>query len=266
MRFALACGTVLILAGASVFWWQRSQIAQLRAQVARQGDALGDLYARVGDEGQPSAPARGVTLASLRIQPARASREDGAAAMRAEERRIILAQYEDVLAQMDLPPDKSSRLLDLLTERIDTVLDAEDAAVRVGFAEGSAQAARAVSLAIAEVDRDIVGLVGADGMRRIDGLSAAPASAPPAAPEPAPPVIVNVIVQAPAPQVAYADSTPAPTPEDSTGAYYASYPYPYFPLYPMAAVLNEPRGNHRFAEPRNGVLPHRRESVRFTYR
>jgi hypothetical protein len=265
MRFAVACGTVLVLAGACVFWWQRSQIVQLRTQVARQGDALGDLYARVGDEDQPSSPVRKFALASLRVQPSRSSYGDGSAAMRAEERRIILAQYQDILGQMDLPAEKASRLLDLLTERIDTVLDAEDAAVRVGFAEGSAQAARAVSLAIAEVDRDIVGLVGADGMRRIDGLSAAPQSAQPVAPEPPAPVVVNVIVQAPAPQVAYVDSTPAPESADSASGY-VSYPYPYFPLYPVAAVLNEPRGSHRFIEPRNGVIPRRRESVRFTYR
>jgi hypothetical protein len=264
MRFAVACGTVLVLAGACVFYWQRSQIVQLRAQVARQGDALGDLSARV-DEGQPSAPARGFALASLRFPPSHASYDGGGAAMRAEERRIILEQYQDVLAQMDLPADKASRLLDLLTERIDTVLDAEDAAIRVGFAEGSAQAARAVSLAIAEVDRDIIGLVGADGMRRIDGLSAAPASVQPVVPEPAAPVVVNVIVQAPAPQVAYVDSAPVPESADSTPGY-VSYPYPYFPLYPISAVLNEPRGSHRFIEPRNGVIPRRRESVRVTYR
>jgi hypothetical protein len=181
--------------------------------------------------------------------------------MRAEERRVILVQYQDILAQMDLPSDKAARLLDLLTERIDTVLDAEDAAVRVGFAEGSAQSARAVSLAIADVDRDIVGLVGADGMRRIDGLSAAPAVAP----EPVVPVVVNVFVQAPASQAAYMDETPAPTTADA-GPQYASYPYPFFPLYPISAVLNEPRGSHRFVEPRNGAIPRRKESVRYTYR
>jgi hypothetical protein len=264
MRFAVACGTVLVLAGACVFWWQRSQIAQLRAQVARQGDALGDLSARLGDEGQPSLPARHSSLASLRIQPSRGT-FDGAAEMRAEEKRIILVQYQDILAQMDLPPEKASRLLDLLTERIDTVLDAEDAAIQVGFTEGSAQTARAVSLAIADVDRDIVGLVGVDGMRRIDGSTAAPPSMTASGPEPIVPVVVNVFVQGPAPQAAYVDSSPAPASADAASGY-VSYPYPYFPLYPLQAVLNEPRGSHRFVEPRNGAIPHRRESVRFTYR
>jgi hypothetical protein len=264
MRLAVACGTFLVLAGACVFCWQRSQINRLRAQVARQGDALEDLSARVDGGGRPSLAASRPELASLRVQPARPT-NDGAAEMRAEERRVIAAQYQDILAQMDLPQDKAARLINLLTERIDSVLDAEDAAVRVGFSEGSAQMARAVSLAISEVDRDIVGLIGTDGMRRIDGLSSAPASAAPVAPEPAAPVIVNVIVQAPAPQQAYVDSTPAPDSADA-GPQYVSYPYPYFPLYPIAAVLNGPRGSHRFAEPRNGIFPRRRESVRYTYR
>jgi hypothetical protein len=265
MRFAVACVSVLVLAGAFVFCWQRSQIDRLRAQVATQGDALDDLSARMESGSQAAVPASHAAWASLRIRPSRAT-YDGAAEMRAEERRVIMVQYQDILAQMDLPPDKAARLLDLLTERIDTVLDAEDAAVRVGFAEGSEQTARAVSLAVAEVDRDIVGLVGPEGIRRIDGPPATPAPVPPSVSEPVAPVVVNVFVQAAAPQAAaYADSTPAPASSDSA-AEYASYPYPYFPLYPIAAVLNEPRGSHRFADPRNGITPRRRESVRYTYR
>ena len=90
--------------------------------------------------------------------------------MRADERRVILNQYRDVLAQMDLPPATASRLQNLLTERIEAVLDAEDAAVREGFAEGSTETVRTVTLAMAEVDREITNLVGRDGSRLLDDL------------------------------------------------------------------------------------------------
>ncbi len=247
MRSTLACVAALILAGSGIFMWQRSQISRLRAQVTRQGEALDDLSLRVDDR----------RLVSDRAAPrAEGSpgfarpRDDGFAEARADERRVILDEYRDVLSQMNLPPETASRLQDLLTDRVETVLDAQDAAVRVGFAEGSAQMARAVGLAIAQVDRDIVGLVGQDGIRRLDGY---PAVQPEtwAVPQAPAAVVVNVVVQAPAPPpAAYADSMSAPASSDA-GSQYVSYPYPYVPYYPVAAVVGEPRGRRRVPEPRN---------------
>ena len=97
-------------------------------------------------------------------------------------------------------------------------------------------------MAVAEVDRDIVGLVGQDGIRRIDGLPPPSVPEASAAPQPAP-VVVTVVIQAPAPAY-YADSGTQPASADTSGQY-VSYPYPSFPLYPIAAVLNEPRERHR---------------------
>jgi len=264
VRSTVACGAVLILAGAGIFGWQRSQIVHLRAQVARQGNALDELSLRLDGASQGMTVAPVASRAPNPGQPTRGS-PDAGAEMRADERRIVLDQYQDVLAQMNLPPETAARLLDLLTDRVETFLDAQDAALRVGFAEGSAQTARAVGLAVAEVDREIVALVGQDGIRRIDGDPVARPPEPAAAPEPAAPVYVTVVVQAPAPAVAYEDSAPQ-VPNTDADAQYSSYPYPYFPLYPIAAVLNGPRGQRRFADPRNGDEPRRRESVRYTYR
>lgn len=265
MRSAVACIAALVLAGAAVFLWQRSEIVHLRSQVARQGDALADLSLRVGVEPRASPVSLRAAKPGDRLR-ASPSDQDGSAEMRADERRVIVDEYRDVLAQMNLPSETSARLLDLLTERIETVLDAQDAAVREGFAEGSAQMARAVSLAIADVDRDIVGLVGQEGIRRIDGLSGTETSAPlPVPTQPAAPVYVTVVVEAPAAQASY-DAASPPSVDADAGVPYVSYPYPYFPLYPMAAVLNGSRGSHRFGGPRSGEPPHLRESVRLTYR
>jgi hypothetical protein len=229
----------LVLAGAGVFCWQRSQIVHLRAQVAGQADALDDLSRRMDGETQGTAAAM---PAVFRSQSPRGP-DDAGAVLRADERRLILDQYQDVLAQMNLPPEAESRLKNLLADRVETVIDVENAAERVGFAEGSADTARAVALALAEVDREIVRLVGPDGIRRIDGQ-------PPATPEPmimpepaAPPVIVTVVVQSPAPAPAYyADST-ASAPDSS--AYVPYSPYPYF--YVVPGVVAARGAVNRFA-------------------
>jgi hypothetical protein len=225
---------ILILGCAGIFSWQRSQIVHLREQVARQGDVLDDLSLRSGLERANDAQA---PLVSAHGRPAR-SPDEGLIFARADERRVILNEYRDVLAQMNLAPETAARLQDLLTDRVETVLDAQDAAIREGFAEGSAQMARAVALAIAEENRDIVGLVGQDGMRRIDGYPAPQQAEPAVVPQASLPVVVNVVVQAPsAPLVAYPE-TVAQAAADS-GAQYASFPL--FQYYPVAAVVGEPR-------------------------
>jgi hypothetical protein len=247
MRSTLTCVAVLILAGGAVFFWQRSQIVHLRAQVARQGDALEGIAYRL-DASIPHAGGASALSHATRAQTRR-DVDDAGALARADERRVILDEYRDVLARMNLPPETASRLQDLLTDRIETVLDAQDAAVREGFAEGSAEMARAVGVAITQVDRDILGLVGQDGIRRIDGLPAAQPPEAPVAPQAPASVVVNVVVQAPAPQALYAEA-PAQAESSDVAAQYASYPYPYFPVYPIA-VLNEPRGRRGINGPRN---------------
>jgi len=239
VRTTAAWVAILILSGVGVFWWQRSQIVHLRAQVARQGDALDDLSRRMDGETDGAVAASAAPMAPFRAG-SRRNPDDAVAALRADERRLILEQYQDVLAQMNLPQEEETRLKNLLADRIETVLDVENAAERVGFAEGSAQTARAVALAVAEVDREIVGLVGADGIRRIDGPSPV-APVPMVVPEPAaPPVVVTVVVQAPAP--AYSPDYAAPAPDTGAYAQYSAYPY----LYTVPAVLVERGRANRF--------------------
>jgi hypothetical protein len=244
MRSVVACVGLLVIAGAAVFTWQRNQIAGLRAQVSRQGDALEDMSLRMGLLDRFAA-APLATRASLRMRPAQAF--DVRSDVRADERRIILDQYKDVLSQMDLPKETATRLEDLLTDRVETVLDAQDAAEREGFAEGSAQMARAVGLAIEQVDRDIVGLVGQQGIRQIDGLPEEQQAAPAAVP--AAPVVVNVTVQAPPPAPVYA----ATDSSDQASAPYAAYPYTYIPYFPVGGLVNVPRGRRHFVEPGRAV-------------
>jgi uncharacterized protein (UPF0335 family) len=268
VRSTLAWVTILIFAGLGVFGWQRSQIVHLRAQVARQGDALEDNQRRVEDLSQlvEAASGRGTDApawpAVLRARkPDRP--DENSAALRADERRVILDQYRDVLSEMNLPPETASRLQDLLTERIETVLDAEDAAVRVGFAEGSAETARAVTLAVADVDRDIANLVGADGIRRIDGLPETPAPEPSVVvvqpPAPAP-TVVTVVVQSPGAPSYYADADTAPAVSSVSPAY-----APYF-YYPFAGFINAPRTFRSFGGARGAIGREHHEFTRFSIR
>jgi uncharacterized protein (UPF0335 family) len=268
VRSTLAWVAILVLAGLGVFGWQRSQIVRLRAQVARQGDALEDNQRRVEDLSQlvEAASGRGTDApawpASLRVRKTDRS-DENSAALRADERRVILDQYRDILSEMNLPPETASRLQDLLTERIETVLDAEDAAVRVGFAEGSAETARAVTLAVADVDRDIANLVGAEGIRRIDGL---PETAPPepsvvVVQPPAPaPTVVTVVVESPGAPSSYADADAAPAVSDAAVAY-----APYF-YYPIAGFISAPRALRSFVGARRAIGRDHREFTRFSVR
>jgi hypothetical protein len=222
-----------ILAAGGLFWWQRSQIAALRAVVVQQGYALQDDRMQMDDLSRWLSGSRrhGLSaqseLASTTRPKGLRRSDDDSAALRSDERSVIVDQYRDVLAQMALPRETASRLLDLLTDRIDAVLDAQDAAMREGYAEGSAETARAVALAVAGVDREIATLVGVDGGRRLDGF------APTLAPEPvAPPAqtdvptVVNVVVQnSPAPS--YADMGVATEP---SAAYPSYYPYAFYPV------------------------------------
>lgn len=203
-----------MLGAAVVFWWQRSQIVGLSGQLNRQDQALARQQDRIdelvsGSETHPHASGvRGGGWSSP--------------ALRADERQLILEQYRDVLAQMNLPPETATRLKNLLTDRIAAVLDAEDAAVQAGFAEGSAQTVRAVSLAVAESDREMAALVGAEGLRRLDGWSG-PAQ-PAIATATVAPAAVNVFVSNNAPIGGYADTSEV-APADAYPSDYAAAPY-----------------------------------------
>ena len=187
----------LILAGAAVCGWQGMQIARLRTQIEQQGAAL-----------QASQAVAVLPVKADRSIPAQTARAD----FRADERRLILSEYRGVIAEMNLPPATAAKLRTLLTDRVEAVLDAEDAANREGFAEGSAVSERAVRQVIAEADREIAGLVGQDGSRRLNGLAPAvplvapmpyfpsePASTPPPAPLVPQVTLITYVEPAPAP-------------------------------------------------------------------
>ncbi len=233
MRTTAALVAILLLGGASVILWQRSQIAALRGQVNEQGAAL------AGDRGR---------LDELSLQMDRAAEQPGlgratalrasfvhsadyGSAARADERRVILAQYRDVLSQVNLPEEAAGRLQYLLADRVEAFLDAQDAARREGFAEGSAAMERAVALAIGEDDRLIAELLAGAGDRHLDRSSVPLPAEPPFQPAPAAPtVVVNVVNQAPYGAPA-ADQTATP-PADYAAAGYAPFYYP-----PMGFVV-----------------------------
>lgn len=231
MRTTAACVVFLVLAGAAIFWWQRGQIEGLRSQVARQGAALEENRDQVAELSiiLSGADGRRAYSPALRAAPARAVRLTGAddedAVMRADERRVILSQYRDTLAELNLPAATATRLEDLLADRIEAFLDAQDAARMEGFAEGSAETERAVSLAISSYDRAIAELIGPDADRRLDGLRPAPRPEGAVTAEAAaPPVAVAVYVQAPV-SPDYPDSAPPP----AVPADYNPAPFYYLP-------------------------------------
>ncbi len=253
MRTTAALAAILFLGGASFILWQRSQIAALRGQVDAQGavlagdrERLDEISQQVDPTGEQSGVARAATLRASFVHPT-----DYGSAARAEERRVILAQYRDVLARVNLPDDAAGRLQDLLADRVEAFLDAQDAARRQGFAEGSAAMERAVALAIGEDDRLIAELLAAARDHRLERPNIPVPAEPPVEPAPAAPtVVVNVVNQAP-----YGTPAPdqtAPPAADFPAATYAPFYYP-----PMGFVvvggLNRP-----FIGSRPGISrPHR---------
>jgi len=217
---------VLLLGGVGVFWWQRSQILSLRREVdtLRQSQQeLADL-AYGGGEGKFGASVR---LAASHPATGLRRAEDPEAVFRAQERRLILDQYRDVLAELNLPPATASRLQDLLTDRVETVLDAEDAAKREGFAEGSAEMAQAITVAIATFNRQIGEILGPDGAGRLTGYTLPPPAPAPSPAPPAPVTVVNVFVPA-APPSAYGDVSAVPAVDSDASSPYLPYYYPSF--------------------------------------
>jgi hypothetical protein len=214
---------LLVMAAANLFWWQHYQIAGFRAQLAEQEQVLAERSA------DPSGFSRSSEVASASWRPRATSggmiRADlPRTEARGEDRNLILDQYQDAIAQLNLPPATASRLRDLLANRVQAILDAEDSARREGYAEASAVAQQAVALAIAQEDQRIVQLIGLVGERRLDGQGPASADATYAA-APTTAVVLNL--------------PPAPTPDSSAvqaaycAANYATYPsYPYLYSYP----------------------------------
>ena len=227
MRSTAVVLGVLVLTAGGIVIWQRSQISSLRAEVGAERAALADERDRVDSLASRLDPSpiaeRSARPSAVPASFVRAA--ESSAALRADERRVILAQYRDVLAQSNLSEATASRLQDLLTDRVEAFLDAQDAARREGFAEGSAEMERAISIAIAEDDRQISQLMGLVGAMR---------TAPPPAPTPgeswaqpaaAPTVVVTVVSPAPAeaPVPNYVESTPVP---DVASPYLPYYSYP----------------------------------------
>lgn len=222
MRSTAALVAILSLGAAGVILWQRSQIAALRGQINVQGAALADdrerldeLTLQVERPGDQSGLAQAAALRAGFVRS-----PDYGVATRADERRVILDQYRDLLARTTLSSDEASRLQDLLADRVEAFLDAQDAARRQGFAEGSAAMERAVALAIGEDDRLITELLAAGESR----VAPAPAE-PPIGPAPVPPtVVVNVVSQSP--YQAPAAEQAFPTANDYPAASYAPFYYP----------------------------------------
>lgn len=240
MRTTLIGVGFLLAAGAAVFTWQRRQIIQLRGQVVDQAAAIASNERNVDDLSRLVAwsaarPSR--ALAPLRTgAPIRTEDADGM--LREDERRLIANQYRDVLAQMNLPPDTTARLQGLLEDRIEAVLDAEDAAKQEGFAEGSAEMSSAVALAIAYVDRDITRLLGADGSQRLNRLTFGPEPA-----EPAPPTVVTVVVNsAPEPQYAAPPAEAYSAPDETYAS--SGFPSALYYTYPVVPAVYVGSGRH----------------------
>jgi len=245
---------LLVFAGANLFWWQHYQIATYRAQLAEQDQAL------TGRSMRPSGYAHGSASSSVAWSPHSArsglTRADlNPNDQHAEDRNLILDQYRETIAQLNLPPATASRLEDVLAERVQAVLDAEDAARREGYAAASAVAQQAVAMAIAQEDQRIVQLIGLAGERSLDAQGSAVQPAiqvlPPA------PVIVNVM-SAPAAAPDYSSAPVAAAADSGDYGAYSTYPYLYsYPyLYtPAVGYLNYGRSGRSY--PSRRVSPAR---------
>ena len=114
MRSTAAVLGVLVLAAGGIVVWQRAQIMALRAEMGAERAALAgerDRLDSLASRLDPVPIADQATRSLARRFYGRAS--EASATLRADERRVILAQYRDVFAQANLPEGTAS-----LTSRI----------------------------------------------------------------------------------------------------------------------------------------------------
>jgi hypothetical protein len=249
MRSMAAALGLLVVTAAGMLVWQRGQISSLRAEVGAERAALANERDRLDALASQLDPAPAPEPTRMSAVQAALVRSPDPVSLRADERRVILAQYRDVLAQANLPEATAARLQDLLADRVEAFLDAQDAARREGFAEGSAEMQRAIAGAIAEDDRQIGAL-----MNLVENIrqAATPAPAPmePWGPPATPAVVVTVVNQAPA-ETAPGYGEPAPGPDLTLPV---APSYSYFPVgYIFGGGLSRP-----FVGARPGLArPHR---------
>jgi hypothetical protein len=240
MRPTAIAFAVLAASGAGVIAWQRMQIVELRAQAAEQAVALGDNRQRIDELSGRLAVAEEAeekTAGQLRaISEAAGLGRTTGAALGDDERRLILARYRDVIAQLNLSPAAASRLGDLLVDRVETVLAAESAAERAGVPDGSPDMARVESESISPLDQEIAAVVG-PGAGQLFGAP-------------------SVVVVAPAPATYVLAGVPdesAPVaPEPAQVSPNPAYPYYGYAVYGVAGPGWERRGE-RPREPRSPV-------------
>lgn len=223
----------LVAIGATnLLWWQQSRIEVYRTRLAWQAAAPAE--ASVGDPApramfaayRPSAAAGGSARTEL------SPREAASSPLSNEERQLILDQYRDAMAQLNLSPAVAARLQDLLVERIQAILAVEDQARRQGYAEASALVEQAVAQTIAREDERIVSLIGLEGDLRLNGRQE---EAQPAEESPAPTTVVNIIAAPPAtPDYTTAEAVPADTSLASGYWPYSGFYYP--PVVGYAAI------------------------------
>lgn len=238
---------LLAVAASNVVWWQESRIQTYRSQLALQSSVLAERLGPAAESGAPSATFAAYTAipAVAESTPVSSPPADAAPArLSPDERRLILDQYQDVIAQLNLPPATAARLEDLLVERIQAILAIEDAARREGYAEASAVVERAVAQTIAQEDQRIVSLIGLQDDLRLDGQQPetpelAGGSAPPA-------TVVNVFASAPPPADYYAASEPVSTPVEPN----SSVSWPYYGLYYPVAGYVAVGGSYSYRAPR----------------
>jgi len=190
MRATLVWIIALFAALSWVVCWEEWQIVRLRRE---EMGLLADLRASQGQVGelrdilqlaekrQRRTAAQVGAIARLQEEAAasRVRRDQESPALgRKDLRRIILSQYSDSLARLNLPPETLARLKDLLVARGEALLDARDAAASEGIADNSAEMAEAANEATADLNRDIADLLGGDAYARLQEASGPQRSVP----------------------------------------------------------------------------------------
>lgn len=146
---------------------QKRDIARLSRQIAVQADdATG--RNRAAQRTIDGAGRNGASHAGVISYSNIAKEHPEFAAIRDREtRRMILRQYGDAFAALNLPPDKLAQLKNLLVERQMSSEDAQEAARAAGLQPGTPAFAQAVAEAYNDMQQSIVALIGQDGQNAL---------------------------------------------------------------------------------------------------
>lgn len=147
---------------------QEKEIAQLRRSARAAAEARRRSAAAPGAASGAAGQGGGAGSVVIRMSDVLRDHPELAASQERERQRMILRMYGEAIAGLNLSPEKLAQLRKLLVDRNESQQDAAEAARAAGIQPGSPAYGQAMRQAYADVQQQIVALIGTDGVAALE--------------------------------------------------------------------------------------------------